>query len=820
MSMENRENTKDGVSQFSDECPQLLEHHSSQLRASGISVEVIKERGYESVTDAKRLRELGFSSNQMSLPGILMPLQGVDGTVVGYQYRPDYPRTRKGKPAKYESPLGQPNRIDTNPLCRDRLADPHIECWIVEGIKKEDALVSAGEVATGLTGVWNWRGKNAFGGKTSLADFELIAWNDRTVYLAFDSDWRQNPQVRQAVERLASHLRRQGAVVYIVDIPPGQNGEKQGVDDFLSSGHSVEDLKALAVASTEDEKESRELFGAHFTYQDRLYLEVRKHDGGYAFAYLEGDNVKLTLEVAVDDKVLKPLPLPEVEGRVLEIVGLPTEDIVHARLCSPDELYARVKNHVAKYVDLSPLDVELSTYYPLFSCFSLKVNTVGYLRYLADTGKGKTRAKKVVGDLCFYPVYASGASSFSGMARMQERWRGTLVIDEADFAGEKEAQLVKYLNLGFERWQYYILSDKKNPRFQDYFDPFGPKVLAMREPFRDNATEGRLLSITMHETQNLDLPIILPKEYDSEMRQLRNELILFTLHNWNKVDGTRMLSFADLNIEPRLKQLAMPLSIIFQLWPEGEENFRQYLVARQAEIRRIRSMSWAGSLVNTVIAIATCDLESDEEFAGYYGDDGKCVQAVTPSMVNRHIKSTAKSITKGLSNVGFVVEQRWIAWHKDGEGKRRRVRAYAVPDYRVWGEIMSRYYYSEDGNDVPDLPECLKSSKFVVCKEPSQPSQPSQQAALDNKEPTSFGTHGTDGTLPRTPQMDDTQLTKASAVDSRSWMLAVAQQHSWPRITISQGVTVNAGEEAWQKFAASAPHEQLEMALATLGASE
>jgi acyl-[acyl carrier protein]--UDP-N-acetylglucosamine O-acyltransferase len=62
--------------------------------------------------------------------------------------------------------------------------------------------------------------------------------------------------------------------------------------------------------------------------------------------------------------------------------------------------------------------------------------------------------------------------------------------------GEKETQVTKYLNLGFERGQYYILSDKQDPRSQDYFDAFSPKVLAMREPFHDNATEGRLLSVS------------------------------------------------------------------------------------------------------------------------------------------------------------------------------------------------------------------------------------------------------------------------------------------------------------------------------------
>jgi hypothetical protein len=170
-----------------------------------------------------------------------------------------------------------------------------------------------------------------------------------------------------------------------------------------------------------------------------------------------------------------PRRLPEVDRQPLSIVGLPDETIQEAKLLQPVALYDKVKSHIGKYVDLAELDLDLCTMYVLFTWFYRKVNTVAYLRFLADTGKGKTRGKKVIGDLCFYPLYASGASSFSGIARTQQQWRGTLVIDEADFAGEKESQITKYLNLGFERGQYYILSDKQDPRSQDYFDGLCPK---------------------------------------------------------------------------------------------------------------------------------------------------------------------------------------------------------------------------------------------------------------------------------------------------------------------------------------------------------
>jgi hypothetical protein len=389
--------------------------------------------------------------------------------------------------------------------------------------------------------------------------------------------------------------------------------------------------------------------------------------------------------------------------------------------------------------------------YVLFTWFYRKVNTVAYLRFLADTGKGKTRGKKVIGDLCFYPLYASGASSFSGIARTQQQWRGTLVIDEADFAGEKESQITKYLNLGFERGQYYILSDKQDPRSQDYFDAFAPKVLAMREPFNDNATEGRLLSITMYETAKSDIPIILSSGYYEEARILRNELALFALLHWDDIDASMMMSFDDLGIEPRLKQLAMPLSIIFQLWPGGVEQFRCYLVARQREVRRVRSMSWEGSLVNLVIAIAAGDQDVGAEFSEYLEQGSDDPQAVTPSMVARQLKASVKAVTQALVSVGFQVERRWITLHKEGRQIKKQVRAYCVPDSRTWAEIISRYYYAEDGDLNVEIPQCLQSSKYAPSAEASHPSQVSQEPS---EEPENV-TVETDVTRGNTPHRNN-----------------------------------------------------------------
>jgi hypothetical protein len=440
-------------------------------------------------------------------------------------------------------------------------------------------------------------------------------------------------------------------------------------------------------------------------------------------------------------QTVKPRSLPRIEGKEIDIVGIPDENVATTRLLNPDELYTRIKEHLTCYIDLPELDLELCVYYILFTWFYTKVKTLGYLRFLADTGKGKSRTQKVIGDLCFYPVFASGASTFSGIARLNNRWRGTLIMDEADTTGDKESQFVKYLNLGFERGKYYVLSDKQNPRLQEFFDPFSPKILAMRQPFRDNATEARVLSISPHETTNPNIPIILPEDYYTRMQQLRNKVALFTLHHFDDVKSNRMVVFDGMDIEPRLRQLAMPLSIVCQLWPDGATLFREYLARRQNEVRKVRSLSWEGSLVNLAYGIATGDTDLGEEFAGYYDATGQ-IQVVTPTMVARMVKSSAKLVTQTLTGVGFEVEWRWVEINKDNQRVRKRTRAYCVPDSQTWTEIVSRYYYSEDDGDSQAIPEVIKSQKFY--RVPGVvPSVPSVASAPENDRNKTVGTLGT-----------------------------------------------------------------------------
>jgi hypothetical protein len=175
---------------------------------------------------------------------------------------------RDGKAVKYETMAAQKMVLDVHPSVRHLLGDPAVPLFVTEGVKKGDALVSQGACAVALLGVWNWRGTNEAGGKVALADWESIALNGRQCVVVFDSDVMVKAGVHAALERLKAFLESKGANTLLAYLPSGPHGEKQGVDDFLASGHTLQDVLAcgrpdlLPIASPEEEDDEREEGGS------------------------------------------------------------------------------------------------------------------------------------------------------------------------------------------------------------------------------------------------------------------------------------------------------------------------------------------------------------------------------------------------------------------------------------------------------------------------------------------------------------------------------------------------------------------------------
>ncbi|HIH04350.1 MAG TPA: hypothetical protein HA263_11090 [Methanoregulaceae archaeon] len=263
--------------------------------------------------------------------------------------------------------------------------------------------------------------------------------------------------------------------------------------------------------------------------------------------------------------------------------------------------------------------------------------------------------------------------------------------------------MIKWLNTGFEKGSWIMLSDKNDPNNQQSFSPWGPKVIAMRVHFKDNATESRCLSYSPRETRRTDIPAELPAKYHDAVGQLRAKIARFVLAHWQEFDPEWVVTVD--GIEPRTRQLSEPISSILQYFPDGKERYRGYVKARQQELKRTRAESKEGSFFNEALTRALGE-----------GDDGPA-DVVTPRMIADAFKTTPTAVTNALKSIGFVIDRERIdvPTKRDGNGaivetRKKQVRKLVVPSPAIWDEITSRYYYSEDGNAPPECPDALRDS--------------------------------------------------------------------------------------------------------------
>jgi len=199
----------------------------------------------------------------------------------------------------------------------------------------------------------------------------------------------------------------------------------------------------------------------------------------------------------------------------------------------------------------------------LFSWVFDKFSALDYTRFLGDYQSGKSRGIDVIGCISYRPIFISGALTEAVLFRMIEKYKGTLVINEADIKqSDTENYIIKILNEGYEKRGAVIRLEKNGEKYDEIaYRVYSPKILATRKPFQDEATESRCYTIRMEETTREDIPYNLDEEFYSSAQELRNKLLQFRFDMYWK--DLKPVSLKDLKIEPRLRQtFSSLLSII------------------------------------------------------------------------------------------------------------------------------------------------------------------------------------------------------------------------------------------------------------------
>jgi len=227
------------------------------------------------------------------------------------------------------------------------------------------------------------------------------------------------------------------------------------------------------------------------------------------------------------------------------------------------ELMVNIDDFIYRYLDISDSYRKLASYYILLSWVYDCFETIPYLRAIGDYGTGKSRFQKIIGSLCYKPMFAGGATTPSPIFRIIDLYRGTLIIDEADFRfSDAQSEIVKILNCGYSTGVPVLRTEGERERMPVAYNVFCPKILATRERFTDKALESRCLTEVMQGNPRSDIPVHLPKTFNEEALQIRNMLLMFRFKHYGQIEVKPERAIA--GVEARVNQILLPLLSIIE----------------------------------------------------------------------------------------------------------------------------------------------------------------------------------------------------------------------------------------------------------------
>jgi hypothetical protein len=276
------------------------------------------------------------------------------------------------------------------------------------------------------------------------------------------------------------------------------------------------------------------------------------------------------------------------------------------------ELVAYVELYL-RSIYLMPSDkvARLISYWVLSTWIYDAFETCIYLRAMGGAGSGKSELMRRIGMVCYRTMTANGAGSTSSLFRAVERYKGAVLLDEADLqASDTEQDMIKFYNLGAMRgnpiWRTVEIKGPDGGRdFEERsFQTFCPKLIAMRKEFADDAVGTRSLTLKlvpreMMELRAANIPLTVNQAIRTRAQALRNLLLRWRLETWQseiEVDP----ELYDMTISARLNQVAGPLLAIAQDDPEQQEDIRRTLREYYAETILTQSMTLQARVIEAM----------------------------------------------------------------------------------------------------------------------------------------------------------------------------------------------------------------------------
>ncbi|MFQ5826675.1 MAG: hypothetical protein ACE5IA_04875, partial [Dehalococcoidia bacterium] len=272
-----------------------------------------------------------------------------------------------------------------------------------------------------------------------------------------------------------------------------------------------------------------------------------------------------------------------------------------------------------------------------------------------------------------------GATTPAPIFRILEQFRGTLVLDEADFKDSSSwVEMVKLLNNGYRPGMPVLRADKENGKwYPRSYQVFGPKLIATRFPFKDEALESRCLTAEMMPLTRNEIPRVLPPSFHTEVADLRAKLLTFRLANLARLKGrTFGNELLEPDLQPRLQEILIPLKAMLNGDRSMAEALAGFVHRLQERLFTRRRESDAGRVLAAVIELH----EEEQELSS------KNIANRANEMDEEAAELSAEKVGRLTKRLGFAKDrvgkgrQRLIRW--DGERVERLVSMYGLKHAR------------------------------------------------------------------------------------------------------------------------------------------
>lgn len=376
---------------------------------------------------------------------------------------------------------------------------------------------------------------------------------------------------------------------------------------------------------------------------EKIIEEVYSEEEGTKFAIWDGEKVDYVNEIQIADKIYKPIFAEEITKKA---ILLPSKAEEYG---NDEELDKEILDFISQWLDV-PEDFKMFALWNIKRSWVYeKFHTLNYLRALGDTGSGKSRFLDTLGSIHYKPIATSGATTSAPIFRIIDRWKGTLIMDEADFQKSDESQdIIKIINMGYEKGKFVMRCDQNEAEKIKFFDPFCPKILATRKTFEDKAVESRCITQVMLITTK-EMPYNLNKDFFEKAQILRNKLLMWRFKNFNIINPNEKADFDYRGLEPRVKQIVSAFISLFKNNTNQLEKFKIFIQEYQKQLISERQGSFEGSIVEAIfelikkeqINISAQDIIDEGQITG---KDGKLVKP-------RGLNSILKSLGFGKTTV-------------------------------------------------------------------------------------------------------------------------------------------------------------------------